>query len=119
MPQRRQHVSQAGRNREFSNFLQTDGTFAADWQVVALFYAALHYVDAYLATVGEHPTSHQERINHFDANLRPISSRYQVLQAYSRRARYDCKRYGSPQIRQLRNHLDAIESHVRSILPEN
>ena len=32
-----------------------------EWEVTMLFYSALHYVDAFLATRGLHPQSHLER----------------------------------------------------------
>jgi len=62
-----------------------------DWAVTALFYAALHYVDAYLAKQEEHPHNHEQRRYavglYFDAET---AACYGALEKASRRTRYDC-----------------------------
>ena len=61
MPDFESHLRQAERNERVASHLAT----FPDWQTVALFYAALHYVDAYLAQrfgAQGHPTSHQARL---------------------------------------------------------
>lgn len=58
-----------------------------DWIVVLAFYAALHWLDAYLARQGLHPTNHRERNR--AAQGQPIWDEYHELYAVSRIARYE------------------------------
>ncbi|MCC6038288.1 MAG: hypothetical protein LM632_08815 [Armatimonadetes bacterium] len=58
-----------------------------DWIAVVAFYAALHWVDAYLATQGRHPQNHRER--HNALAFLPIRSDYGELYVVSRQARYE------------------------------
>ena len=61
-----------------------------DWAVTGLFYAAVHYVMAYLATKGIHPVLHQVRNSHVhrDPFLNPLYIDYRELQNHSEDARY-------------------------------
>lgn len=59
MPLRDDHLNQAQHNLEFTESL--DPTKYSDWIATGLFYTALHYVDAFLATKGHHPGKHDVR----------------------------------------------------------
>ena len=54
------HAQQAERNEQFFIRSLSPSSFF-DWSVTALFYSALHYVDAYLARLNIHPSSHKDR----------------------------------------------------------
>lgn len=56
-----------------------------------MFYAALQYVDAYLATKNIHPPDHGERTKliHADVKFKPIRWDYRDLKNESRTARYE------------------------------
>ena len=60
MPQPAEHIAQAEKNeRLYENLI---GTEFNDWAIVSLFYAALHYADAYFAQrVGVSPSNHSAR----------------------------------------------------------
>jgi hypothetical protein len=60
MPGRAQHLAKARSNAEFSIELLAGGQ-RLDWSVVAAFYSALHWVDAYLAGQQVHPFNHEDR----------------------------------------------------------
>jgi hypothetical protein len=64
-----------------------------DWAVTGVFYAALHYIEAYFAgrVPALHPPSHTIRDNHIhsDNTLRAIYVDYRQLEDESRNARYD------------------------------
>jgi hypothetical protein len=93
-----------------------------DWQVTALSYAALHYIDAYLATApptGVHPETHRDRLQlvRTESNLRPIASDYCVLMIRSVQARYDAVRFNPSAVARLRaEEFERIRSHIRSLL---
>jgi hypothetical protein len=46
MPHKNVHIAQALHNEELAAYLS--GTAYPDWIVTSMFYAALHYVEAYL-----------------------------------------------------------------------
>ena len=61
MPSRLTHRQQAQHNEEFIASFDLDATPYLDWVVTAIFYAALHFVDSYLATKDIHLSSHRGR----------------------------------------------------------
>ena len=83
-----QHVEQWKHNRRFATTV--DATFR-DWQVTAVFYTALHAVDAALAHLGIAVSSHEQR-NSFvksNASLTPVRNAYLHLHRLSLVTRYD------------------------------
>mgnify|MGYP005845172629 CR=1 FL=1 len=58
-----------------------------DWLAIIAFYAALHWLDSYLAHQGLHPSNHRERNR--AAQVLPIWDEYYELYAVSRIARYE------------------------------
>ena len=62
MPTLNQHLSQAESNERFAEGITALPTRFPDWEIIALFYSALHYADAFLATQEIHPGSHDSRI---------------------------------------------------------
>jgi hypothetical protein len=88
LPSETDHVLKAEHNEFFVS--QTDNPFF-DWKLTGIFYSALHYVDAYLATMGIHPPSHAIRLGHVrtDPKLTTIRRDYRELLNESRTARYE------------------------------
>ena len=62
--------------------LPLDNQARIDWASIILFYAALHYVEAYLAKMGQHLRSHTTRdlIVGKDSNLKKIYKAEDVTQ---------------------------------------
>ena len=61
MPSRAEHIAKAEANEQVAHLLQA---VHPDWAVTALFYAAVHWVDAVLDGLDEtrvHPRSHAQR----------------------------------------------------------
>lgn len=121
MPDRGAHVAQAEHNEALYSHLDQAAPEYADWQVTSLFYAALHYVDAYLANTASsvHPQTHQERdrLVSMERGLRRISIDYQELKDRSLDARYRVVRFPAdfPDLLWA-NQFDRVRSHVRSVL---
>jgi hypothetical protein len=114
------HIQQAERNEDLYEYLGRATPPYYEWQVVALFYSALHYVDAYLATLslpnGVHPGSHSERnyLVRVEAFLRGLWVDYRELQDRSRDARYDLVSFRPTDVRDLRLTAHArIQGQVR------
>lgn len=91
MPRQQQHLQQARHNEALYHHLATVAPLYIDWQVTALFYAALHYVDAYLSKHNVHPASHSDRDQPIamESVLRRIYTPYRDLESRSRDARYE------------------------------
>ena len=92
----------------------------AEWEVVALFYAALHHIEAYLdMREGHHSNNHRERnilIREF-ADFRVIAGEYMYLYNLSIIARYELQPIPFEEVRRIEtNEYAAIKRHVRSLL---
>ena len=82
MPSRSEHIAKAEANEEAVRFLENDHP---DWAVTALFYAAVHWVDAVLDGIDEvsiHPKQHRQRRRGIarQPELRTIAEHYRALQ---------------------------------------
>lgn len=120
MPDGVSHIRQAEHNERLYIHLTTLGTVYRDWQTTTLFYAALHYVDAWLAgpavlPQGLHPRSHETRQETVFLFLRSIHEDYRKLEYASRDARYNNRIPAS--VGQLHaNEFTRIRTFVRSAL---
>ncbi len=123
MPSVSEHLEQAERNESLYIDLcrlYTRVPEYTEWEVVALFYAALHYVDVWLARSEDiHPRNHAQRIGFVTNNnaLRPISDEYRRLYRMSVLARYEMQHPSLQETRRIEiNEYAAIRRHVRSLL---
>ena len=90
-----------------------------DWTLVVLFYAAVHYVEAYLAAqLGIHVRSHQTRDNYIarESNLRKIFGPYQHLKFYGYNARYEIFGFKTKDTQDAQNDLAQIKAHITPLL---
>ena len=85
------HLAQARHNFRLYQMLKDEGEFL-DWAVTALFYAALHLIQACLIDIAadafDYPRSHEQRGSFIRRRLNEIWSAYRFLQNQSNRARY-------------------------------
>ncbi len=116
MPTAKEHRAQAEHNEFFVATLQNPFW---DWAVTATFYAALHYVDAFLMTKGIDPEFHPDRNEYVrnDPTLTKIRSNYRQLQNDSRSARYDVVPYSQEDVRLLQEELKAIKNLLSPLIP--
>ncbi len=93
MPGKSAHIKKAERNLKLSeeDIFNPEKTKYLDWYVTTLFYTAVHYVDAILATIDIHPTQHKYRksLVYKVSPLPLIQHEYSMLIQASRRSRYD------------------------------
>lgn len=115
MPQKAEHLRQASKNEGFFESFHLDSTPYLDWVVTGVFYSALHYVDAYLASKSIDPRSHEERHAYVsrEANLRFVEAEYLKLENQSRLARYECFRFRPGKVREL---IDADFARLRDYI---
>ena len=96
-----EYISQAAHNHEFARYIRENKTDCLDWSATCLFYAAVHYINAYFKKIGKQiPRRHSSpdprspgRLNiiQTDSSLSAIYDQYRNLDDESRDARYELK----------------------------
>ena len=122
MPTEDEHFDQAEKNERLAQLLSTPGftgeTFH-DWEVTTLFYSALHYIDAFLASKGIRAGGHPTR-NDYVAKLeelRPIASKYINLHHRSDNARYQLFQFPGHEVTKLeKESFEPVKNLVCSLL---
>jgi hypothetical protein len=115
VPQRHEHLSRARQTEQLALALNRDLPVCIDWAVAMLFYAALHYIDAFLAGKSVHPMNHKQRDEKIERNgsLSGIYGAYRRLKDLSRAARYEIPNFPPGKIDVARDRLPAIKRHLQ------
>jgi len=117
MPDKRAHLAGSRKSEEFGDFvLSTD---YKQWAITGYFYSALHLIDAFLATLDQHPKEHYRRDSYLArlSDLKAIYGNYRMLETESRRARYDLSSFSDGEIGQLKSdYLDPIKQHISVLM---
>ncbi len=122
MPALDEHLAKAERNEAAFTFLATQDPTFLDWQIVCLFYSALHYVDAYLHVVQAvgaiHRPSHRVRGDLASRHLgAALAEDYDFLQDRSEDARYDAIGFDTAEVEALHaGRFLRIRTHIRAAL---
>lgn len=108
-----EHLAQAEHNESTASALAGSGFY--DWAATCLFYAALHWVQAYLVRRGQVPGSHRQReaLMRTRPELRSIVDAYRVLKTDSESARYDCRRFSRDDFERLMGHCRAVRDRIQ------
>ena len=118
MPQPAEHIAQAEKNERLCDNLV--GAEFNDWVVTALFYAALHYVNAYFAQQSNPvPSNHSVRNSQVaqTPELVEIEIHYRELYARSLDARYEIIVMQENEItKEKTERFDPIRAHIRALL---
>lgn len=115
----KQHIVKARRNETFCEALGTMEPPYYEWQTIVLFYAALHYLQAYFSAKTRHyPTTHQDRdqIIPTDVKLQSIYNHYRELKQLSLTGRYMCWPTNEHDVQSAKGHLAVIRSHIEQLL---
>ena len=114
-PRAKRHLRQAAYNSEVAKVLAEVKPPRFQWAVVCLFYAGLHYVNAYLYdTTGDVPRNHTERSKLVNQHMGQVYSQYMLLRDESHLARYKMKRHKQTSYEALDNRLEDIRQFVSS-----
>jgi hypothetical protein len=119
VPTKEEHVTKADGNATLALSLKLDNQTRIDWALTILFYAALHYVDAYLAKSHVNLRSHTTRDNALgrDKHLRPIYKQYSDLKFFGYNARYEVFGFKATDVTdKAEKHYDAIKAHLQPLL---
>jgi len=116
LPTKEQHLEQAVRNEKLAETLAK--TAYSEWTVTVLFYASVHYVEAFLAIRLIHCDDHPERNARIGEipELRTIRKEYDALRTISRQARYQALQISADDVNRAQRNLDTIRSHISYLL---
>jgi hypothetical protein len=115
------HINQAKSNEQLAQYL--DGAPYPDWRATALFYASVHYVQAYFSSLNP-PARFNRHVDRDtaiqgDRHISTIWDDYRSLKDWSELARYSCH---GPSPDDFKNDISpslaAIKKHLRAFLPQ-
>lgn len=92
---------------------------AIGWSITMLFYAALHYIEAYLlATRGIGCKHHFSRATEIqkDHRIKPLFADYSILENLSREARYDVTTFNEGDMHYAEGCFDTIKKAIEAII---
>ena len=116
MATKTEHLTKSANNETFAGSLDTSSATGIEWKLTALFYAAVHYIQAYLIGSSKGPiTNHSQRDSAIfrDAKIRPIYVDYQELKTHSRDARYEANSgFTTSDVEKQQRNLAAIKAEV-------
>jgi hypothetical protein len=118
MPREDEHHLKATRNEAFAESLDLSDPVKENWAVVATFYAALHYVEAYFARYNVTCGKHDERFRQFmgDDRIKHAFSSYKYLYDLSLTARYYCSGLPDKPYTMARPRLAAVKKQIEHAL---
>jgi len=120
MPLTQDHLSIAKHNEEFYQSFDWDESPYNDWVVTGIFYAAIHYIEAYLDHVlSFHSGDHNTRDSAMGKlrELKVISHDYRSLKDDSENCRYDGQAFTGDEIRNdVEPNLEKIRVHITGLL---
>lgn len=119
MPSQQEHVTKAEGNAAFAMSLPLTSQTNIDWVLIVLFYAAIHYVEAYLAKSGQHTRSHSVRDNIIarDASLRKIYKEFGHLKYFGYTARYEVAGFKAKDVTaEAIPYFEIVKNHLKGIL---
>lgn len=119
MPNRDEHVHKAEGNEVFAAAIAPNSQTEIDWTLVVLFYAAVHYVEAYLFKQwGAHVRSHTTRDKYFgkEASLKKVFVPYSHLKFYGYNARYEVSTFTAKDTQDAAKYLSEIKAQLLPLL---
>jgi hypothetical protein len=118
VPQRHEHLARAEENEKLAEVLNKNVGVCLDWGITIIFYAALHYIQAYLAGKNFRPLTHKQRDDEIENNgsLAPIFSDYRRLKDLSRDARYDVPNFNIQKFNLAKEKLAKIKAQILGLL---
>ena len=118
MATKNQHLQKVDANESFADRLDVTDPCSAGWAITALFYAAVHQVEAYFASVSQRYVTHKSRNSAIqrDIRIREIYDDYRELSDMSREARYDCSILTPGNVKWAKDRLKDVKDSIRPFL---
>lgn len=119
MASSKDHYAQARSNEGFYEALGSDSSTTPEWAMTALFYAAVHYVQAACLDLraGPIPQDHRERKAAIRNQFRSVANDYETLYHESRKARYECVKHKGHQLKAAQKLLNGIAAETAAKAP--
>lgn len=115
MPAVHEHIAKAQAFERVLAIFDDSNPDHWDWIAIVAFYVSLHWLDAFLATLGWHPREHRTR-NQLAAML-VIGSVYADLYVASRQARYRAGHIPQDEALRMRDHnLPTVRQRVQGAI---
>jgi hypothetical protein len=118
MPGRAYHERKEKHDFDASTLIHksSQGFAFADWEVVTLFYSALHYVDCYLDRAQSiHPIDHSDRKDYIMSLLSIIENDYRLLRHLSEDARYHNVPVQQPELTRATGYYNSIRHRLTRV----
>jgi hypothetical protein len=118
VPQRHEHLKKADETESLALALKSNIPVCVDWAIIMLFYAALHYIDAFLAGKNLHPLDHSKRDEEIENNgtIADVYRDYRRLKDMSRAARYEIANFGADSLEIAKSRLVKIKTFLSARL---
>jgi|HubBroStandDraft_1064217.scaffolds.fasta_scaffold336054_1 hypothetical protein len=119
MPTRDIHVKKATDNEAFAAGIDEASQVAINWKLIVIFYAAVHYVEAYLAhKLGIHLKSHTTRDQYIakEVKLRAIGTQYMHLKFYGYNARYEADQFTKKDVKDALQYFTQVVSAIKPLI---
>jgi hypothetical protein len=114
-----EHLAKAEENINFLRSIDLNHPGALAWSITILFYAALHYVEAYFVSKRgfgcKHHFSRATEIQR-DPKINSIFNDYAALENLSREARYDVSCFNEEDLKRANTCFENIKSAIESLL---
>ena len=115
---RLRHINKALHNEQYFGSFDIDNTKFPDWVVVGIFYATLHYYEAYFANFNKHSRDHgiyDEWIPN-DTSIKNTYLDYRELKQYRWHATYRFRNFTPAEIKaDILPKFENIKSRILSI----
>ena len=113
-----EHLRKADENEALAKKLDMSLPAAPDWAITMLFYAAVHYVEAYFSLSGRHYELHITRDSAIerDTKIKAIYDDYREMKTYSRTVRYYAVWFEADTVATVRPILDRIKTRITPLL---
>lgn len=114
------HIEKYQHNRSFINERVFETTKYDDWKIVAMFYEAVHIVEAYFVMNGKGSTSHMDREKRIEQDplLKPIRTAYYDLLSMSKAFRYKCTAPSNAEVMNAQEDLQSIRKTIEPLIEE-
>jgi hypothetical protein len=115
LPSKADHLLKAEGNESFATTITPESQPKIDWALVVLFYAAVHYIEAYLAAqFNMHVRSHTTRDGWVgrDSTLRRTFNEYQHLKFYGYNARYEMFGFTAADVADATTDLAKVKANI-------
>jgi len=118
MPSQSEHLYKAVHNKQFADGVEPSTPTSVGWALTALFYSALHYVEAFNAKYNCHFSKHEDLNRDISRNpqLQKIFEDYKDLSNFSWNARYQAVHYGAAELTEALECHAVIQGHIDTLL---